>query len=154
MPSSNLFGTAASHDVIRANPSPCFVADGGTEATYGRSYMDGHVAETIRSRVSNDSWSSRSYYVSDNTDNDTYGRVIVDDVEYRTVDSVWDQPTRTVTAEDIRRAHRSLDSGAHIYKAPISLEALYQNLYSPEAAFRSCGVSAQPTRPRITFGEL
>ena len=132
-------------------------------------------------RISPDPWEPVQYSVPDTTDNATYGRTIpadpweqlqyrtrgasavrgvhssstiVDDVEYRTVDSVWNQPTRTVTAEDLRRAYTNLDSSARIDRTLISLEELYQSIYSVEAAFSSCGVSAQPTRPRITFGEL
>ena len=205
MPSSNLFGSTSvstiascivnSLDAIRATATHNFVADVGTESfsslNHASYYPNGavrlHATEDRRTRrPSTDSeqthrtrpvsWDARSYYVSDDTDNATYGRAIpaapweqlqyrpseasavrgirpssaiVDDVEYRTVASVWDQPTRTVTAEDLRRAYNSLD-GSRTHITSLS----YDEQARAEYMARLNAVSAQPTRPRITFGEL
>lgn len=82
---------------------------------------------------------------------------IVDDVEYRTVDN--DRVTLTATAEDVPRGIYELGRRSHIVSTPSSVfDEMYNNYWTSvdngPPVFTFCGVSAQPIRPRITFGEL
>lgn len=103
MPSSNLFDNTATWDAeTRTTPT-----------TYGRTIPSARWDQVSIARGTRPSL------------------MVFDDTEYRTVDLVFDQPTRSITAEDIRRAYNNLDSRTHIVSTP-TLLGTYTKLYTPQ----------------------